>query len=70
MSKIRVIGNLDYVQGYLKYGHLELEIDKEEWSKMSKENQEEYLIDCGELVIDDWEVNDRGDLNDIVIEEI
>jgi len=29
MGQYRIIGNLDYVQGHLRYGHFELYVDKE-----------------------------------------
>lgn len=70
MSKYKIIGHLDYVQGHLRYGHLELEIEKEKWDSMTKDEQKEYLDECGDLIVDDWEVDGRGDIFDIDIEEI
>ena len=69
MSKYRVIGELDYVQGHLRHGHLELEINKEKWDEMTEEEQKEYLAECGDLIIDDYSVNDKGDITKITKEE-
>ena len=70
MAKYKIIGELDYVQGHLRYGHLELKIDKEVWDRMPEEEQKEYLLECGKLKIDDYSVNDRGDITEITKEEI
>ena len=71
--KFRISQDCDYVNGYLRYGHLEGEIEvdnKEELEKMIKENPEE-LRDYMGLIVDDYEVNDHdeGD-NPIEFEEI
>lgn len=70
MARYRVTGALDYVQGHLRYGHFELEVDKEEWDKLSQEEQKERLKDYGELIIDDWEIDGTGDIYEITKEEI
>lgn len=48
--------------GYLRYGHFEGEIEIPD----DKINDEEYIIsairDEGELIIDDWHVEDYGDI--------
>lgn len=70
MSKIRVTSSLDYVMGHLRYGHLEMEIEKEKWKSMSEEEQRECLVDEGELIIDDYSVDDMGDMGDIETEDV
>lgn len=60
MSKIITL-NCDYVQGYLRGGHFELELDEEDYNKFkssSEEEQIDYITDCGELIIDSYRVVD------------
>lgn len=70
MSRYRVIGELDYVQGHLRYGHLALEIDKDKWDSMSEDDQKKYLNECGKLIVGDYEVDGYGDIDSIIIEEL
>lgn len=67
-EKIKVKFNvpLEYVMGYLHYGHKEgiLELTEEEFQKLEKDpmdffDQEDLLCDL-DLVIDDYRVEDWG----------
>lgn len=62
MAKYFVYAPVDYVMGYLRYGHFEGEIEIPD----DKINDEEYIIsairDEGELIVDDWRVEDYGDI--------
>lgn len=73
MSKsYTVSAQYDYVSGYLRYGHKEMTLNEEEFLKfkdLSKKDQLEWLVEEGEIVIDDFEVNDYGELEEIIIEE-
>ena len=63
-----IYGDLDYVQGHLRYGYLELHLDDEafeEFKSMSEEEQKAYLNDNGNLIVDSYEVDDWGDIIDI-----
>ena len=69
MKKILIDAPLEYVAGQLRYGHLEgvIEIPDEEFNKF-KENPIDFLndneyIDELDLLIDDWEVDDRGPID-------
>ena len=67
-----VTAQVDYVQGYLKYGHWELfleEKDLVEFKNSTKEEQESWLTNNGHFVLDDYEINDYGDLQKIEIQE-
>lgn len=67
-----VTAGVDYVAGHLRYGHFEAIIDGEELEKfkeMSIKEQQEYLREVGELIIDDYRVNDYGDLHTPKINE-
>lgn len=63
-----IYGDLDYVQGHLRYGYLEMELNDEDFEKfksMPEEEQKAYLNDNGNLIVDSYEVDDWGDIIDI-----
>ena len=66
----KVTAELDYVQGHLRYGHIELEVEKETWDSMTEDEQKEYLKFNGEIVIDDYSLEDRGDIVSIEKQKI
>lgn len=69
MVKIRL--NCEYVQGYLRSGHFELELDDkeyEEFKKLSKEEQLDWIKE-GELIIDSYRVNDYETKDEFEIEK-
>ena len=62
MAKYLVTAPVDYVAGYLRYGHFEAEIEIPD----NKLNDKDWIIDAvrqqGDLIIDDWRVEDYGDI--------
>lgn len=74
MKKVFIDAPLDYVAGHLRYGHLEgvWEMTDEEFEQF-KENPIDFIYDyeCDglDLVIDDFEVDDRGPISDVSWEE-
>lgn len=78
MKKISVKCLYDYIAGYLRYGHLEgeLELTDEEFEELKNDpigfyQQNDYLFfDSLKLVIDDFDVEYYGDINEILYEEI
>lgn len=75
MKKILIDAPLEYVAGHLRYGHLEgtITITDEEFEKF-KENPIDFLYDNEytdelDLLVDDWEVNDRGPIDCVNWEE-
>lgn len=63
-----IYGDLDYIQGYLREGHLEMELndkDFEKFKSLSLKEQEEWLKDKGYTVLDDYAVDDMGDITEI-----
>ena len=67
-----ITAEVDYVNGYLRYGHWELSLEGkelEEFLNSSKEDQESCLTENGSFVLDDYRVSDYGDLQEIKIEE-
>lgn len=68
-----VTAGLDRVSGYLRGGYLSLKLSEEElkgFNAMCKEEQETYLSEAGELVVDDWEVEDYGDIYTMNVFEV
>jgi hypothetical protein len=68
----RITANLDYMVGHLRYGHLELELTDEqyeEFKKLSKEEQEEWLRDDGARIADDYEIDDIGSIYHIKVKD-
>ena len=70
MKKFLVTADLDYVAGYLRYGHLEgiVEAESEEVLKemMKKKNFTRHL----DIIVDDYSVNDYGDIGEYEYEEV
>ncbi len=63
-----------YLQGNINYGHFELEIDDEtylrEFEPLEEKRQKDYLRCNGKLILDDFDIDDRGPLSGIEIEDI
>lgn len=63
-----IYGDLDYVQGYLRMGHLEMELNDEDFEKfkyLSLKEQKEWLWDEGTVEVDDFRVEDCGSITEI-----
>lgn len=63
-----IFGDLDYVQGYLRMGHLEMELndkDFEKFKSLSLKEQKEWLRDEGHVEVDDFSVDDIGSITEI-----
>lgn len=63
-----IYGDLDYVQGYLRMGHLEMELNDEDFEKfksLSLKEQKEWLRDEGAVKVDDFSVDDIGSITEI-----
>ena len=68
LKKNLVTGDLSYIVGHLRYGHYELKLSDEEYEefkKMSNYDKKEYICDCGEIIIDDYDLNDYGEIINI-----
>lgn len=62
--------DLGYIMGHLRYGHVECSIPKdfeEEFLGMSPEEQKQYVLDEGAIIVDDFEIDDYGDIGDVNI---
>ena len=61
-----IFGDLDYVQGYLRMGHLEMELNDEDFEKfksLSLKEQKEWLWD--DVKVDDFRVEYCGSITEI-----
>lgn len=56
----RIVLNCDYVQGYLRDGHFELNLNEEDYEKFKSLSQEEQLewAKEGDMHIDSYRVED------------
>ncbi len=70
MKKFRVTKECDYVQGYLRYGHLEGVFEAESKEEVEKMFADNFFGDL-DLIVDDYRV-DGYELSDepMVIEEV
>ena len=67
-KEYRIVAELDYAAGYLRTGHYEVCVsgaELKEFCNMSRAEKEEFIGDNGEMVIDDYDINDHGDIGDI-----
>ena len=63
-----IYGDLDYVQGYLRMGHLEMELndkDFEKFKSLSLKEQKEWLWAAGRVNVDDFSVDDIRSITEI-----
>lgn len=71
MKKIlKIEADLDYIQGYLRYGHLELEVDETEWNALSEEEKIDYINDCGTVVVDHYSIEGRDRAVSYTVKEL
>lgn len=70
MGKVKLIGDIDYIQGHLRYGHYEVEVDELFVKNSTKKQLIEYIQDNGELIVDDYSIEDHGGINEVRIEKI
>lgn len=57
----KIIIHCNYIQGFIRNGHLELELSDEEFKKfevLSKEDKIDWIKEDGELYIDSYRVED------------
>lgn len=71
MKKVLIELPVDYVQGYLRYGHLEtqLELTDEEYTEfesnpvlfLQTSRKGENALDCGKIIVNSYSIDDYGD---------
>lgn len=73
--KVSIYADVDYIQGHLRYGHYEgeIEIPNEEWESFKADPKtwiDEHDKDGLELVVDDWAIEGSGDIESVSWEEV
>lgn len=69
---MKVTGYVDYVSGFLRTGHFELDLNEEElkeFKQLNEEEQKEYLRYNGDFIVDSYRVEDIGDIYTLNISE-
>jgi hypothetical protein len=75
MVEVTVSANVDYIMGHLRYGHYEgtLRLTEEEYQEFManpvpfvKANRDKFMDDL-ELIVDDWSVEDVGDIYEVEV---
>lgn len=56
--KFKISQQCDYVQGHLRYGHFEGEVEVNSEAELRKLLEDEDIRDCMELIVDDYACND------------
>lgn len=69
IPKTKLTQELDYVQGHLCGGHLELVVDADKWSSLSEEEKSAFFEENADIVVDDYEVEDYEKSENASIEE-
>lgn len=68
--KFKVTADLDWVSGYLRYGHMEGVVDVESEEELEALIESGSIKDYLDLVIDDYEVNDYADPENFEFERV
>lgn len=72
-KKYKIQANLEYLQANVDSAHMELIIEEDrinDFLKMDELSKLEFLSMNGKIVIDDFKVQDHGDLQDLSTVEI
>ena len=65
---MKIIANVDYVTGNLRYGHWELELSDEEYNEYKNLSEEDKIswIEDGNFIVDDYYgIYDIGTITEI-----
>ena len=68
MNKIIVTAYVEYLEGYLRKGHYELVVDKDQWDSMSEEEKKIFMEDNGDFLVDDWEIDEIGPITEYIVD--
>jgi len=65
---MKIIADVDYVTGHLRYGHWELELNDEDYrgyKNLSEEDKIAWIEEDGNFIIDDYRIDDIGTITEI-----
>lgn len=65
---LTITAPIDYISGHLRYGHKELRVAESTWNAMSEDEQKDYFSDEAKVIIDDFEIDDYGDVGEMEIQ--
>ena len=63
-----ITAQVEYVAGHLRYGHYEVDVtdtELENFKELPRDIQEEFIKDNGEFLLDDYSIEDMGDIYEI-----
>lgn len=67
-----ITAGVEWISGHLRYAHYELSLeeeDLEEFKLAPKEVQKEWIKEEGSLIVDEYRVNDFGEITEIEVNE-
>lgn len=74
MSIYHITADCDWISGHLRYGHYEGNLTEEQYQEYlkAKENNEEedYIMDVCDLVVDDYRINDHEKPTNIKVKKV
>lgn len=65
---MKIIADVGYVMGHLRYGHYELKLNDEdynEYKNLSEKDKMSWIEDNGNFIIDDYRIDDIGSITEI-----
>ena len=64
---MKIIADVDYVIGHLRYGHYELKLNDEDYKEYKNLSEEDKIswIEDGDFIIDDYRIDDIGTIMEI-----
>ncbi len=64
---MKIIADVDYVTGHLRYGHWELELSDKEYDEYKNLSEEDKIswIEDGNFIVDDYRIYDIGTITEI-----
>lgn len=68
---MKIYGDLDWINGYLRMAHMEYDVPCDEVEKVKNMSDNElmlYLRDNGDIIIDDFRINDMPNPTNIEID--
>ncbi len=64
---MKIIADVDYVTGHLRFGHWELKLSDEDYNEYKNLSEEDKIswIEDGNFIIDDYRIYDIGTITEI-----
>lgn len=64
---MKIIADVDYVIGHLRYGHYELKLSDEDYKEYKSLSEKDKIswIEDGEFIVDDYRIDDIGLITEI-----